>query len=396
MKVRILTLFLLFLGLSAARAQQLPHPDSVDMLITNLAIQIECTDAMNDLYNFKYDRAESQFQWLRRTYPEHPIGYFLMGLSTWWRIVPKVEDEKLDERLMAYMDTAITKAEEIYDNPRSKNAKIEAAFFLSASYGFQGRILSERKNWARATVVGKRAIKYMEEASGNGDLSPELLFGDGLYNYYAVWIPENYPALKPVLWFFENGDKEKGIKQLEQVVGEGFYTRTEAQFFLMRIYSDEEEHKKSLQMAEYLYNTFPGNAYFHRYYAKALYMNGHIPKLKKVSLDLMMKVDSSYAGYEEHSGRYAGFFLGYIFKRFQKDNAKAKYYLEKAIQYSEKIKATEAGYYLYALSYLAQIRAEEGDIRGAKRLYEKIKDNAERKHATHKEAREFLKKHRRE
>ena len=47
------------------------------------------------------------------------------------------------------------------------------------------------------------ALKYLEISKESQALSPELLFGDALYNYYSVWIPENYPALKIILMFFE-------------------------------------------------------------------------------------------------------------------------------------------------------------------------------------------------
>lgn len=33
--------------------------------------------------DFKFDKAERQFRSLRRRYPQHPMPYFLLGLSTW-------------------------------------------------------------------------------------------------------------------------------------------------------------------------------------------------------------------------------------------------------------------------------------------------------------------------
>jgi hypothetical protein len=57
------------------------------------------------------------------------------------------------------------------------------------------------------------------------------LFGQGLFNYYAVWIGEEYPWLRPVLFFFPKGNRERGIAQLRQVGQTAFYTGTEANFF---------------------------------------------------------------------------------------------------------------------------------------------------------------------
>ena len=36
------------------KAQDLPHPDSVEMLITSMAMQIEATQGLNDMYNFDF------------------------------------------------------------------------------------------------------------------------------------------------------------------------------------------------------------------------------------------------------------------------------------------------------------------------------------------------------
>jgi tetratricopeptide (TPR) repeat protein len=382
--------FLILFGLifNHVHAQKLPELDSVDMLLTNVAIQIECTAGVNDLYNFKFARAESQFAWLRRKYPSHPLPYFLMGLSQWWKIAPNIDNQKYDAKFLAYMDSAITMAEELYDKNK-KNP--EASFFLAAAYGFKGRLYGERKQWTKGALAGKTAVKYMEKAIDKGDLSIELMFGDGLYNYFAEWIPENYKFLKPVLWFFRKGNKKLGLEQLEKVAANAFYTKTEAQYFLMRIYPDEKMSPKAFEMAKYLNKTFPDNAYFHRYYARMLYTNGSMYELEPVAQEIIARIDSSRVGYEEISGRYAAFYLGHIY-RLQNNKERAKYYYERAVKFSEAIKTLDAGYYHYALAELAHYADKEGKIGLAKQYYEKIKEYTENKHVLHKEAKEYLKK----
>src|SRR5258708_674965 len=85
-----------------AQTDSLPY-----MLLMDEKMQIEATDAVNDMYNFKFEKAERQFQIFRLKYPEHPLPYFLMGLSTWWRMMPNLEheldDTKHDEIFVAYM-----------------------------------------------------------------------------------------------------------------------------------------------------------------------------------------------------------------------------------------------------------------------------------------------------
>ena len=367
---------------------QSPKPQ-VPSLLLDKKIQIEATQAMNDVYNFKFANAEKQFRWIKQKYGWHPLPYFLLGLSQWWKITSNIDVTDYDNDLFAYMDTSIVLARRLYNLDENN---VEAAFFLAAGYGFKGRLFSVRRKWRKAAVAGKNALKYLEISKGNEDFSPELLFGDALYNYYSVWIPENYPMLKPILLFFPKGDKELGIKQLREVAMNAFYTRTEAQFFLMRILGGEENDLiGALQMAEYLSETFPDNAYFHRYYSRLLYNTGRFRQAEKECLEIIAKIDSGMIGYEATSGRYAGFFLGQIYQAF-KLKEMSKHYYHRAVAFGEEIKAYESGYYLHSLINLAQYAKDEGDIPLAKKYIKTVKKRAKRKSSAHKRAREFFKK----
>ena len=181
-------------------------------------------------------------------------------------------------------------------------------------------MLFRSTNWVKSAAAGKEALNYLDECRELNYLSPELLFGDALYNYFSVWVPENYPALKPVLWFFRKGDKKLGLQQLKEVSYNAFYTRIEAMVWLMRIWNSyENDQIHAFQIAEYLYQTFPNNSYFHRYYARMLYARGMYPQLEKESKIILQRIDSGRLGYETTSGRYAAFFLGQIQEARRKD-----------------------------------------------------------------------------
>lgn len=359
------------------------------ILISDMQLQIDVNQAMNDLYNFKFEKAEKQFRWLKQKYGWHPLPYFLLGLSEWWKIMPNVSNTEHDEKFLAYMDTVIYISERLHEMPRHE---VEASFFLAAAYGFKGRLYSseERKNWTKSAFAGKNALKYMQESQGMHDLSPELLFGDALYNYFSVWVPENYPLLKPILAFFPKGDKELGIKQLREVSYNAFYTRTEAMVFLMRIMGSYENNKsKALQIGEYLHQTYPDNPYFHRYYARLLYTSGKFSATKPVAEAILARIDSGMIGYEATSGRYAAFFLGQIHESRKEYQEAKKYYL-KAKQFSEEIGATDTGYYLYSLLSLGEIYQQEGNEKEAKKYLKLVKKQAKRSDDVHEKARERL------
>jgi len=385
----VLILILLGVGLSHSYAQI--KKDTSIVLINDVAMQIEISDALNDLYNFKFAKAEQQFRWLKQKYKWHPLPYFLLGLSEWWKIMPNTRDTKYDDRFMAYMDSTIMVAENLYK--KTPEYKIEAAFFLAAAHGFKGRLYSdeERKNWGKAAVEGKSALNYMEVCREMDYLSPELLFGDALYNYFSVWVPENYKSLKPLMWFFRKGDKQLGLKQLKEVSYNAFYTRTEAMVWLMRILNSyENDQVGAFQIAEYLYQTYPDNPYFHRYYARVLYSRGSFPELEIQSKKILARIDSAQIGYEATSGRYAAFFLGQLYENQRKlDDAKKYYSL--AVTYAEEIGATESGYYLFSLIALGEINEKQGNKAEAKKYFTEVKKKAGRKDEAYKDAKKRLK-----
>jgi len=360
------------------------------MLLLNKEVQYELEGAVDNMYNFKYERAEKQFKSLRRRYKEHPLPYFLMGLSQWWKIVPtNIQTRQYDDLFFAYMDSTIQKAEALYD----KNEKnTEAAFFLAAANGFSARLHSERSNWRKATVHSKRAIEYMEIAKAGNGLSPEFLFGEALFNYYSIWIHENYKMLRPVLAFFPDGDKRLGLKQLRHVSTNGFYTGTEAKFFLMKIYANEEGNlEESMKIAKSLYEKYPDNAYFHRFYARLLFVQGHFSMAERVSLDILHKLEQKMPGYEAVSGRYASYILGYINQNKYQDLEKAKQYYLESIMYAEMTNERDSGYFINSYLNLARISDKLKNKSQAKRYYTIVLNSSEKKSASFKEARSYLK-----
>ncbi|GAB3660650.1 hypothetical protein GCM10028791_34740 [Echinicola sediminis] len=360
-----------------------------EYLLLDKGLQFRITEAVNSMYNFDFETAERGFAVMRYNYPEHPLPYFLLGLSQWWKIIPDMENKKHDKLFLRLMDETIKKAEAIHDkDPDNK----EATFFLAAAYGFKGRLLSERESWTATALAGKNALKYMEMSKGEEELSPELLLGDALYNYFSVWIPDNYPLLRPVMALFPKGDKALGLKQLEEVASNSFYARVEAQYFLFRLYASEEKKPmEALQITSYLQHKYPNNPYFHRFYARQLYAVGRKEEAKEVSMEILKRIEEGRLGYEANSGRYAAFFVAEYYYRNQ-NLIEAKKYYAQTVGFGEEAESQESGYYLYALLNLGKIATKENKKQLAEGYLKKVKKYAKRKHPAHKEARDFLKK----
>ena len=385
-----LLLFLYLVIIPEVKAQA---PEAVSAnssyLLLDKGLQYRVTKAINSMYNFDFATAERDFAVIMYQYPEHPLPDFLMALGYWWRIEINVDNERYDKIFIQYLDRANSKALKILkQNPRNK----EAAFFLAAGYGFQGRLYSERKSWTKATFAGKNALNYMEMSRGEEEFNPELLLGDALFNYFSIWIPENYPLLKPVLALFPKGNKKLGLTQLEKVASNAFYTRVEAQYFLFRLYGSEENRPQdALRIVEYLHEKFPNNPYFHRSYARYLYTTGKWTQAMQESLEILDRIEQKQFGYEATSGRYAAFYLGEYFYRIG-NLTEAKRYYSITVTIGEESETQESGYYLYSLISLGKIATFEKNKALAKTFFNQVKKYAKRKHPAHQEARDFIKK----
>lgn len=373
----------------AQRQDSLANGDSAKYsLLINPFIKIESTEAIDAMYNFEFKKAHNHFHYLQKQYPWHPLPYLLKGLNYWWQIVPDYTNKQWDDGFLAYMDTTKYLAEKVKENYN----EIEGAFFLAAAYAFEGRLYSERREYRKAALASGKSLKYLEECRGYETYSPELLFGDALFNYYAEWIREEYPLLRPIMMFFPKGDKVKGIEQLKEVARNAFYSRTEAQYYLMRILASEEKDiRGALQVSKYLHDQYPDNPYFHRYYARLLYQSGQHASVARVSKDILAKIDSAQSGYEANSGRYACFFLGHSYEKRGNYSEARSYYL-KGLTFAEQANATKMGYYFFSLLHLGRIAEAEEDKGLARNYYKQVKRSAKRSHSAHKEARERLRK----
>jgi len=216
---------------------------------------------LDELYNFEFDSVSVWINYFSDNYPWHPLSYFLSSLSNWWRIIGNPMESTWDEAFITNIDKAIEIAIELYKDPQYKS---EASFFASAAYGLRSQFYMERKKYAKSAFSGKKSLHFLNDFKDKEDLSYELLFGQGLYNYYSVWIPENYPFLKSIIWLFPQGNKELGKMQLLEVYTKATYTRIEAAYYLIEILNrgDASDKKEAKEILETLIRKFPNNSYF--------------------------------------------------------------------------------------------------------------------------------------
>ncbi len=213
------------------------------------------------LYNMQFEGAEVVFNKIEARYPRHPIGPFLNALSLWWQILLDLEDTSHDDAFFEAMDEVAERSERLLDrNPNS----VDGAFFKALALGFSGRLHADRGHWFRAALDAKRAMDYALSLAERAPRNPDFTFGKGIYDYFAAVVPERHPYVKPIMYFFPDGNRQRGLRLLRRTAEQGWFIQTEAAYFLTQIYYIyEEDFSQSLHYVTWLREEHPNNPYFH-------------------------------------------------------------------------------------------------------------------------------------
>ncbi|HLX11467.1 MAG TPA: hypothetical protein VKS81_01515, partial [Bacteroidota bacterium] len=212
-------LFLIFLSLPA-RAQWINDP----------AAEAKIHRGIQQVYNLSFDSAKVNFNEIIRQYPDHPEGYFFLGMVGWWNIMIDLDNEANDPKFLSSMERVIA----ICDKRLDKNdTDLAGLFFKGGALGFEGRLYANREDWLKAAGAGKSAMDLVMKADKLSPNNHDIELGLGIYNYYASVIPDQYPIVKPFMLLFPAGDKQKGIAQLYDVVHQAKYASEEGSYFLL-------------------------------------------------------------------------------------------------------------------------------------------------------------------
>jgi tetratricopeptide (TPR) repeat protein len=266
--------------------------------------------ALRMLYDMDSAGARLAIDSLKQAYPGHPIGPFLDGLVIWWRILPDLStgDRSLDADFFRAMDRTVAAANRLR---KKKRYPLDAKFFKAAALGFRGRHRSNRREWLTAARDGKEALDLVFELSEEDPDNPDFQFGVGVYNYFASVIPDEYPMVRPFMFFFPKADAEKGLAELERTARDASFVGTEAAYFLLQIHlAYKPDFDESLRMVNLLRSRHPANAYFHALEGRVHARWGHWTRAVEIYESVLALHASSAAGYTEGLAEYALYYLG--------------------------------------------------------------------------------------
>jgi len=345
---------------------------SFSIFAQNSDFDSRVNDGIKQIYNIKFAEAEKTFRSVIADYPQHPAGRFFIAMIDWWKILLDPDNESYDEIFFQKLEDVIYQCDQLLDkNPKD----VDALFFKGGSIGFRGRLRAFRESWLKAADDGREALPIVEEAASLDPNNMDVQLGFGIYNYYAAVIPNENPLIKPLMIFFPDGDKEKGIQQLKNTAFNGKFAKYEARYFLMTLYYRYENNSiLADDYAKLLQEDFPDNPVFEKWRGRIAVRRGDYFLADSVFRNVLLKADKNYVGYNRpNTLREAAYYVGNNLKNNgQLDSAKV--FFERCIVESQKIdeEGEESGFQVNAYLYLAQMAETLNKKEEAIRLYEKI------------------------
>lgn len=305
---------------------------------------------IKDVYSLNFPAAETKFRSLLRDNPKNPAGLFYLAMIDWWKILVDLDDQSKDDLFFKKLDDVIYVCDEILDEDPNN---FDALFFKGGAIGFRGRLRSLRESWLKAADDGREALPIVNKVLKLQPKNADILLGTGIYSYYMSVIPDEYPAVKPLLIFFPSGDKAQGIKDLQRVAEKGRFAKYEAMYFLMTLYQEfERDAQSSEKYAKMLTELFPENPVFLKWRGRAAVMRGDYPLIKDIYTKLYAGAQAGKFGFSQKLKRETTYYLGFYYKALgQWDSSKT--FLTEAVELSKKIDRSDpSGYWVNSLLYL--------------------------------------------
>ncbi|MDR9364817.1 MAG: tetratricopeptide repeat protein [Balneolaceae bacterium] len=264
--LKSLFFFFMMIGLSAVSFSSTFAQTTV--LINDAFFEIDAKKAIDSLYNRNTDAADEILGPWREKHPGHPIWLLWDGMEVWWNVLEDLDNQSLDREFIARMQQADYEAGKIL---RSEPGHPDALIIRAVANGYIARLHANREDWLTSVQVGRKAYQAHQELIKVAPNLPDNHFAEGMKLYYAAYIPEEYPVVKAVSWFFPEGDRKEGLTELRFAAKNGVFARPESKYFLANIlHHYENSYDEAREIFADLIATYPDNSYYRREYLQTL------------------------------------------------------------------------------------------------------------------------------
>jgi len=257
------TLLFIFLVVSGGVATA-----QTPILIHDNQFREDASQAIDSLYNRNTDASHKIMEKWENRYPDHPIWVMWDAMELWWVVLEDLYDRSHDDRLIEAMQRSDYAAGQLLNREPNHS---DALIIRALANGYIARHYSNRDSWLTSVNIARKAYSTYQTLMDVEPDFPDNEFVQGMISYYAAYIPEEYPVVRAVSWFFPDGNKAEGLRKIQLAANEGVFSRPEATYFMGNILLNYENRvNEALSYFRKLVNQYPDNGYYRRLMIRAL------------------------------------------------------------------------------------------------------------------------------
>ncbi len=243
------------------------------------------------IYNFQFKNANEILDKVRQEYPEHPVGYLLKGMITYWENYPLLANSPASSNFEENLHNCIQISE------AEHNTTYEADYLL-ANLCARGLLLlfyTDNNLDMEVFPLATSSYKYIRRAFDFAPVYPDFCYFTGLYDYYREAYPVAHPVYKPLAILFPAGNKAKGLKELQKAAQSSVVLRAESLSFLSYIFlSYENNYQQATYYNQALFKLYPDNIQYEEEFIKNLLLIKQYDEAEKLIHSSGSKTKNSY------------------------------------------------------------------------------------------------------
>lgn len=235
---------------------------------------------LDHLYNYEFEKAQSHFWEIKKKYPAHPSYPFSQALILFTKNFPMRPGHADYKQFDYFVNDCLKKSEAIL---KADENHPDGIFFALTANAYQALMNSTAKDYFAAISSAKKTYSYIKQGFPLKKAFPDFYYTSGLFYYYADQYPETHPMVKPLMFFFEDGNKQQGLVDLNIAMLKSIYTRQESDALLAYIYVKyENKAAKSLEYSEKFYYNYPNNPFALARYIEGLLFTSDYDKVQEM------------------------------------------------------------------------------------------------------------------
>lgn len=283
-------------------------------------------DALTDLYNFRFDRAENKLREYQSSYPSDIKGYYYETVINFYKAVISRDDGEYDKYLDK-TDDVIEKCEDILSKDENN---IEVLYYKGLAHTYRALlIINLNKSILKAASNGNDGYRILSEITKRKPDFYDAYMGLGMFKMAIGYVPEKFKWLLSIIGF--KGSIKEGLEYLKTASEKGDYNKVEAKVYyaLFSIKEREFDNSASKSLMKSLTEEYPESPAFKILYAGILQQNGYVNEsISMCEQALLLNRNSMQK--EIFKGLYGILANSYFLKN---DFYRAIDYYEKHIQY---------------------------------------------------------------